>query len=93
MLNDDFEFPPECWDGFSDDAKDFIARLMEKYPVRRMSAAEALAHAWLAYSDRSEQTTDPADSTEAMQSRDGDDSDIRSCDPTAEGFRTGRERG
>jgi Ca2+-binding EF-hand superfamily protein len=36
------------WEGVSDSAKDFIRRLLVFNPTKRASAAEALAHPWLA---------------------------------------------
>ena len=42
-----FTFPEEEWGEISDEAHDFIRKLMCKYPRRRPSAKEALAHPWL----------------------------------------------
>lgn len=39
-------FPDEEWSDISEDAKDFIKKLMSKYPRRRPSAQEALEHPW-----------------------------------------------
>jgi serine/threonine protein kinase len=41
-----FVFPEEEWGSVSEEAKDFVKKLMSKYPRRRPSAAEALAHPW-----------------------------------------------
>lgn len=40
-------YPAEEWAEVSDDAKDFINRLVTYDPEKRMSAKEALAHKWL----------------------------------------------
>ncbi|CAN0213342.1 unnamed protein product, partial [Ectocarpus fasciculatus] len=40
-------FPKEVWDKISDDAKDFIKRMLVKSPAKRMSADEACAHPWM----------------------------------------------
>jgi calcium-dependent protein kinase len=46
VMRGKFAFPDEEWSGISDDAKDFIKKLMSKYPRRRPSALEALEHPW-----------------------------------------------
>lgn len=43
----DYEFPEEHWGYISDDAKDFIARLLHPDPNKRMTPEQALAHKWL----------------------------------------------
>ncbi|MED6160361.1 CDPK- kinase 5 [Stylosanthes scabra] len=40
-----FEEPP--WPSLSDDAKDFVKRLLNKDPRKRMTAAQALGHPWI----------------------------------------------
>ena len=35
------------WETVSDEAKDFVARLLEKDPAGRMTAKDALKHPWL----------------------------------------------
>eukprot|EP00752_Nemacystus_decipiens_P018346 g16458.t1 len=40
-------FPKELWDKVSDDAKDFVKRMLVKAPAKRMSADEACAHPWI----------------------------------------------
>lgn len=44
----EFEFPDEYWSGVSDLAKDFVAQLLVLDPKARLTAAQALAHPWLA---------------------------------------------
>jgi len=48
VMRGKFAFPEEEWSGISDEAKDFVKRLMSKYPRRRPSAKEALEHEWFA---------------------------------------------
>lgn len=43
-----YDFDDEAFDPISDDAKDFIRRLLIKNQRKRMSAAECLDHKWLA---------------------------------------------
>ncbi|KAF8034178.1 hypothetical protein BT93_C0452 [Corymbia citriodora subsp. variegata] len=40
-----FDEPP--WPSLSSEAKDFVKRLLNKDPRRRMSAAQALSHSWI----------------------------------------------
>ncbi|QCD81659.1 Protein kinase [Vigna unguiculata] len=40
-----FDEPP--WPSLSDDAKDFVKRLLNKDPRKRMTAAQALSHPWI----------------------------------------------
>jgi calcium-dependent protein kinase len=48
VLLDKLDFTKPCWEGVSDDAKDFVSKLLEKDPAKRPSAREALKHPWLA---------------------------------------------
>lgn len=41
-----FEFDPDYWEFVSDEAKDFITKLLVLDPEKRMTATEALAHPW-----------------------------------------------
>ena len=43
-----FEFSDDKWGHISDDAKNFIRRLLTTAPADRISSAEALQHPWLA---------------------------------------------
>jgi calcium/calmodulin-dependent protein kinase (CaM kinase) II/calcium/calmodulin-dependent protein kinase I len=43
----DYEFHPEHWGPVSDDAKDFIKRLLNVNPRKRMTAIQALNHKWM----------------------------------------------
>jgi len=47
ILNADYKFEQEYWEGVSDTAKDFIARLLTIDPDRRLNAHQALTHPWL----------------------------------------------
>lgn len=47
VLQHPLEFPDTVWQGFSEDVKDFISRLMEKDASKRMSAKDALGHPWV----------------------------------------------
>ena len=42
-----FSFQDAVWGNVSDEAKDFITRLLTVDPSQRMSAAEALQHDWI----------------------------------------------
>jgi serine/threonine protein kinase len=42
------EFPSPEWDDISDEAKDFVTQLLNRDPIRRPTAAEALYHPWIA---------------------------------------------
>lgn len=43
----DWEFHPDYWGSVSKEAKDFISKLLELIPSRRMTADQALHHPWL----------------------------------------------
>ncbi|KAK3083179.1 hypothetical protein FSP39_015849 [Pinctada imbricata] len=43
----DFDFEDEVWDNISEDARDFINKLLNKDKSKRMTIDEALAHPWL----------------------------------------------
>ncbi|XP_025104057.1 titin homolog isoform X1 [Pomacea canaliculata] len=45
--NADYDFDDDVWDNVSDEAKDFIKRLLIKDKKQRMTIDEALAHPWL----------------------------------------------
>eukprot|EP01120_Amphizonella_sp_Union-15-10_P007059 TRINITY_DN2347_c0_g2_i5.p1 TRINITY_DN2347_c0_g2~~TRINITY_DN2347_c0_g2_i5.p1 ORF type:complete len:295 (+),score=68.61 TRINITY_DN2347_c0_g2_i5:66-950(+) len=49
IVNAEYDFDDECWDDISDLAKDFIRHLIVKDPNERLSAPQALKHAWLAH--------------------------------------------
>jgi len=62
ILKAEYEFTPiEYWQGVSDMAKSFVSRLLTADPSRRMTAAEALQHPWLA------QTAQPSQSMAQQQ--------------------------
>lgn len=42
-----FDFDDEAFDAISEDAKDFITKLLVKRPNKRMTASDCLNHAWL----------------------------------------------
>jgi len=42
-----YDFPEEYWGHISEEAKDFVSRLLLVNPHQRMSATEALQHPWL----------------------------------------------
>ncbi len=44
---DDPPFPDEKWDKKSYEALDFVRKLLEKDPAKRLSAKQALSHMWL----------------------------------------------
>lgn len=43
-----FTMRPELWHNISDEGKDFIKSLLQVNPSKRLTAAEALGHAWIA---------------------------------------------
>lgn len=48
IMNADYQFDEQYWSGVSDEAKDFIKRLLTIDPAQRMTARQALEHTWLA---------------------------------------------
>ena len=47
ILGDKLNFKSSCWEGISDEARDFVSVLLHKDPEQRPSAKEALQHPWL----------------------------------------------
>jgi serine/threonine protein kinase len=47
VRNGHFNFDDKCWATISDNAKDFISKLLTYKPEDRPSADQALRHAWL----------------------------------------------
>ncbi|KAJ8660352.1 hypothetical protein O0I10_003809 [Lichtheimia ornata] len=43
-----YDFPPQYWDGISDEAKDLIRGLLTVDPRKRLTAEAALRHPWMA---------------------------------------------
>jgi len=48
IMRCDYSFSKSYWDSVSDEAKDMISKLLVIDPKKRMDAAEALKHIWLA---------------------------------------------
>jgi serine/threonine protein kinase len=42
-----YDFPDDCWEGVSADARDLVSRLLVTNPDERMTAQEALRHRWI----------------------------------------------
>ena len=47
ILNSKLDFSEDAWQTFSDDARDLVARLLDRDPAKRLSAIDALKHPWL----------------------------------------------
>lgn len=47
IYNVNYDFADEDWDFISDEAKDFVSKLLVKDPSERMTIDEALAHSWI----------------------------------------------
>jgi len=47
IMNAEYDFPEEYWKDISEDAKDFIRKLLVVSPKERMTSKEALKHPWL----------------------------------------------
>ena len=47
IMSADFDFPEEYWDSVSNEAKDFIKKLLVVKPSDRMTVDQALSHPWL----------------------------------------------
>lgn len=52
-------FPSPEWDDISAAAKEFVTYLLQKDPIRRPTAKEALAHAWIAIADNDNDNVTP----------------------------------
>jgi calcium-dependent protein kinase len=63
-----FGFPEAEWHGVSNDAKDFIRRLLELNPSKRMSAQEALDHRWIKSLPSEDSKIDPSLQAKILQS-------------------------
>ena len=46
VLKGEYDFPKEEWDHVSKEAKDLVKKMIEKEPLKRISALEALQHNW-----------------------------------------------
>ncbi|XP_054721731.1 myosin light chain kinase, smooth muscle-like [Uloborus diversus] len=53
----EWDFEDESFDDISDDAKDFISKLLVKDRLQRMDATQALQHAWLSRDKKKQETT------------------------------------
>jgi len=47
IMKAEYEFIPEYWSDVSEDAKDFIRKLLVVEPKERMTSKQALTHSWL----------------------------------------------
>ncbi|KAJ2959226.1 hypothetical protein NQZ79_g5339 [Umbelopsis isabellina] len=47
IMNADYSFDEQYWHGVSDNAKDFITKLLTIDPSKRLTAEQALEHPWL----------------------------------------------
>ncbi|CDS02704.1 hypothetical protein LRAMOSA00109 [Lichtheimia ramosa] len=46
-----YDFPPQYWDGISEDAKDLIRGLLTVDPTKRLTAEDALKHKWMSHDE------------------------------------------
>lgn len=56
MLTDTLDFTKPWWNDISEEAKDFVSRLLERDPERRPTAKQALEHPWLRGTSRERST-------------------------------------
>lgn len=61
-----YTFPPSEWNGVSAQGKDFIKKLLEFDPSKRMSASEALEHAWIKQLPSDTTKIDPSSQTRIL---------------------------
>jgi len=47
IMKAQFDFPEDYWEDISDDAKDFISKILVVDPKKRLTSAQALDHPWL----------------------------------------------
>ena len=47
ILTCDYDFDDEIWDCISDEAKDFISKLLEPNRDKRLKPEEAMKHKWI----------------------------------------------
>lgn len=52
IMEAQYEFPEEYWDPISQDAKDFIKKLLVVEPEQRMNTTQALDHPWLVNAEK-----------------------------------------
>ncbi|KAK9815290.1 hypothetical protein WJX72_001107 [[Myrmecia] bisecta] len=50
VLNQQVKFDDPCWQGISDEAKDFVKRLLDRNTSTRLTARQALKHPWISLS-------------------------------------------
>ena len=46
-MSADYDYPADYWDEVSDQAKDFINKLLVVEPAKRLTTKQALEHPWL----------------------------------------------
>ena len=73
----EYDFDCEEWDDISEDATDFIEKLLERRPKDRMTAREALEHPWLKQLENGLTSDDVAAALAAQQ--DSPPDDIEAC--------------
>ena len=57
ILAADYEFPSPEWDAVSEDAKDFIRKLLVKDNHQRMTAEQCIQHPWLQKANKGDTAT------------------------------------
>jgi calcium-dependent protein kinase len=68
IMRADFSFQSPAWETISEDAKDFVSKLLVVDPNVRMDATEALQHTWIV---NREQTRDELPSEALLKTIDG----------------------
>jgi len=67
IVSGEYDFPSPYWDQVSSKAKDFISKLLEVDPSKRLTADAALKHPWLAEKEVQSSQTRPLGNSSKMR--------------------------